>query len=275
MSPIHGERELKRGQEVITAVIGSATILNAILRLGLVPVFVDTEIPTYNANPCLIEEAVNQNTGAIFLQHVLGNPVSVGYIEDHAIAGSQIWSVYDGRHSIGGNYTGTYEGLPVGSYGSLCTISYYSQAFEKERGVILTDSSMIYQALKCSGEKKTQFDCTCTVMKNKNWQYFHDAFKVEKLDKYFILPEAHRLSDPNWFGFCLTCRKGVDRERIVRMLRRHEIRTHSLPIQDYNGCKMVGVDRNVKVIRDNSFWISVHPSVSKEKIVDVFKKGFK
>jgi CDP-4-dehydro-6-deoxyglucose reductase, E1 len=279
MSPTHGELCVRRGQEVITSVIGSSTILNAVLRLGLIPVFVDVEIPTYNANPCLVEEAVNANTGAILLPHTLGNPVSISYIEDRIVDGSKIWSIYDCREAMGGIYTGTYEGHPIGSYGSLSTLCFGN------KGVILTDSSMIYLVLKYvrrNTENHEMQERLERVKKHseevrarrRNWQFFYKTLKDEKLDEYFILPEPHRLADPNWYGFCLTCRD-INVKKLLQYLNNKNVCAHKLHIQNYKGHKIVDTTRNIDIIREKSFWIDVDENVTskRESIVMTIKNG--
>ena len=53
-----GERRLRPGDEVITAAAGFPTTVNPIIQNRLVPVFVDSTLPTYNADPDAIEAAV-------------------------------------------------------------------------------------------------------------------------------------------------------------------------------------------------------------------------
>jgi len=48
-SPLLGEKQLKPGDEVITVAAGFPTTLNPILLNSFIPVFVDVDIPTYNA----------------------------------------------------------------------------------------------------------------------------------------------------------------------------------------------------------------------------------
>ena len=57
-SHLLGDRALKPGNEVITCATGFPTTVNPLLQNGLVPVFVDVDIPTYNIRPELIEAAV-------------------------------------------------------------------------------------------------------------------------------------------------------------------------------------------------------------------------
>ncbi len=76
-SPSLGDRRLKPGDEVITCATGFPTTLNPILQNGLVPVFLDVQLPTYNLHAELLEEAVGPRTRAIVLAHTLGNPFDV------------------------------------------------------------------------------------------------------------------------------------------------------------------------------------------------------
>lgn len=69
-----GEKRLRKGDEVITVASGFPTTINPIIQLGMIPVFVDCEIGTYNINADLIEEAITEKTKAIFVAHTLGNP---------------------------------------------------------------------------------------------------------------------------------------------------------------------------------------------------------
>jgi CDP-6-deoxy-D-xylo-4-hexulose-3-dehydrase len=47
-SPSLGERRLRAGDEVITVAAGFPTTVNPIIQNGLVPVFVDIQLPTYD-----------------------------------------------------------------------------------------------------------------------------------------------------------------------------------------------------------------------------------
>ena len=49
-SPKLGDRRLQPGDEVITVAAGFPTTVNPIIQNGLVPVFVDVAVPTYNVD---------------------------------------------------------------------------------------------------------------------------------------------------------------------------------------------------------------------------------
>lgn len=119
-SPLLGERALKPGDEVITAAAGFPTTVNPILQNNLVPVFVDSHIPTYNPLPETIEAAISNKTRAIMLAHTLGNPFSVEEIR--AIADRhKLWLIEDCCDALGS----TYRGRKVGTFGHLATLSFY------------------------------------------------------------------------------------------------------------------------------------------------------
>ena len=66
-SPKLGDRRLKKGDEVITVAAGFPTTVNPIIQNGLVPVFVDVEIGTYNIKVSELEEAFSEKTKAIMI----------------------------------------------------------------------------------------------------------------------------------------------------------------------------------------------------------------
>ncbi len=100
-----GDRQLKKGDEVITVAAGFPTTVNPIIQQGLVPVFVDCEIGTYNIDASKIEEAVTEKTKAIFLAHTLGNTFDLDKISD--ICEKHIlWFIEDSCDALGAEYKG-------------------------------------------------------------------------------------------------------------------------------------------------------------------------
>ena len=68
---------VREGDEVITAAVGFPTTVNPIFQNNLTPVFVDSELGTYNPTAEMIIDAYSENTRAIFLAHTLGNPLEI------------------------------------------------------------------------------------------------------------------------------------------------------------------------------------------------------
>ena len=75
-----GRTRLRPGDEVITVAAGFPTTVNPIIQNGLVPVFVDVTIPTYNVDVSQLEAALSDRTRAIMLAHTLGNPFDLAAV---------------------------------------------------------------------------------------------------------------------------------------------------------------------------------------------------
>jgi CDP-6-deoxy-D-xylo-4-hexulose-3-dehydrase len=117
-SPKLGDRRLKPGDEVIAA--GFPTTVNPIIQNGLVPVFVDEHIPTYNIDVTKLEEARSEKTRAVVIAHTLGNPFDLGAVTEF-VKKHNLWLVEDCCDAVGA----TYRGKKVGTFGDLATVSFY------------------------------------------------------------------------------------------------------------------------------------------------------
>ncbi len=119
-SPTLGERRLRPGDEVITVAAGFPTTVSPILQNGLVPVFLDVTVPTYNVDVTMLESARSERTRAVILAHTLGNPFEVETVRDFARAHG-LWLIEDCCDALGA----TYRGQQVGTFGDLATFSFY------------------------------------------------------------------------------------------------------------------------------------------------------
>ncbi len=114
------ERALKKGDEVIAVAAGFPTTVNPILQNGLVPVFVDCEIGTYNIDLTKLEEAISPKTKAIFLAHTLGNMYDMDRIMTIAEKYG-LWVIEDSCDALGAKWKGRY----AGTIGHIGTYSFY------------------------------------------------------------------------------------------------------------------------------------------------------
>jgi len=131
-----GEKDrLKSGDEVITPALTFPTTLNPIIQNGLVPVFLDVDLETYNIRAEDLEKALSEKTRAIFVPHTLGNPNEMDalcdFAEDH-----DLFLIEDACDALGSKYDGKY----VGSFGDFGTFSFYPahQITMGEGGAIVT-----------------------------------------------------------------------------------------------------------------------------------------
>ena len=119
-SPKLGDDAIKQGDEVITVAAGFPTTVNPIVQFGAIPVFVDVDIPTYNALPEVIESAITPKTKAIMIAHALGNPFNVAAIKEIADK-YNLWLIEDDCDSLGA----TMGEKKTGTFGDLATLSFY------------------------------------------------------------------------------------------------------------------------------------------------------
>jgi CDP-6-deoxy-D-xylo-4-hexulose-3-dehydrase len=121
-----------------------------------------------------------------------------------------------------------------------------------------------------------------------NWQRLHEGLK--DLQDKLILPEAVPQSDPSWFGFLITCKEGVNRNKLVQYIESKNIQTRMLfagnlvkhPCFDGlrnsgMGYRIVGTLGNTDYIMKNSFWIGVYPGMTDgmiDRMIEVIKGFF-
>ena len=170
-STLLGERALKPGDEVITAAAGFPTTVNPILQNGLIPVFIDSHIPTYNPLPETIEAAVSPRTRAIMLAHTLGNPMKIEAIRSIADRHG-LWLIEDCCDALGA----TYAGRNVGTWGHIGTLSFYPahHITMGEGGAVFTSDPTLKRAIESFRDWGR--DCWCnpgcdnTCGKRFDWQ---------------------------------------------------------------------------------------------------------
>ena len=119
-SPKLGDRGLKPGDEVITVAAGFPTTVNPIIVNGLIPVFIDVDIPTYNIDVNQIEAALSSKTRAIMVAHTLGNPFQIDQVTELARK-HNLWLIEDCCDALGSEF----RGRRVGSFGDIGTLSFY------------------------------------------------------------------------------------------------------------------------------------------------------
>lgn len=94
-----------------------------------------------------------------------------------------------------------------------------------------------------------------------------------------ILPEACTNSNPSWFGFLVTCREGVNRNKVVPYIEEHGVQTRMLfagnltkhPCFDQmrasgTGYRIVGDLKNTDRIMNDTFWVGVYPGMTDDMI---------
>ncbi|MCL7459618.1 lipopolysaccharide biosynthesis protein RfbH [Micromonospora echinofusca] len=155
-SEVLGERRLRPGDEVITVAAGFPTTVNPIIQNGLLPVFVDVELGTYNTTAERVAAAIGPKTRAIVLAHTLGNPYEATEIAELAREHG-LFFVEDNCDAVGS----TYDGRLTGTFGDLTTVSFYPahHLTMGEGGCVLTSNlalARVVESLRDWGR-----DCWC------------------------------------------------------------------------------------------------------------------
>ena len=123
-APELGERQIKRGDEIITVACGFPTTVTPALQYGAVPVFVDVTVPQYNIDVRRLEEALSEKTKAVMIAHTLGNPFDLSAVKAFCDKHS-LWLVEDNCDALGSRYTINGETKFTGTWGDIGTSSFY------------------------------------------------------------------------------------------------------------------------------------------------------
>ena len=167
-----GENYIKKGSEVITCAVGFPTTVNPIIVNGLVPVFVDAELQTYNIDVSRIEKAISSKTKAVMIAHTLGNPFDLEKIKK-LCEKYNLYLIEDCCDALGSNYKNKH----VGTFGDIGTLSFYPahHITMGEGGAIFTNSSRIKKSMESIRDWGR--DCWCdtgcdnTCKKRFDWKF--------------------------------------------------------------------------------------------------------
>ena len=165
-----GKKALRPGDEVITAAMGFPTTVNPIIQNGLVPVLVDSSLPTYNPTLESLKNAWTPKTRAVVLAHTLGNPFQAQEIRQWC-DDNEMWLLEDNCDGLGS----LYRGQRTGSFGHVATQSFYPahHITTGEGGAVLVDSPLLKRQVESFRDWGR--DCYCapgednTCLKRFEW----------------------------------------------------------------------------------------------------------
>ena len=163
-SPLLGERQVKRGDEVITVACGFPTTVAPMVQYGAVPVFVDVTIPQYNIDVSMLEEAYSPKTKAVMIAHTLGNPFDLNAVKEFCRR-HNLWLVEDNCDALGSLYTVKgpegEETRFTGTIGDIGTSSFYPAHHMTmgEGGAVYTDNPLLHKIVRSFRDWGR--DCVC------------------------------------------------------------------------------------------------------------------
>lgn len=139
-----GDRQIKRGDEVITVAAGFPTTVTPMIQYGAVPVFVDVTIPEYNIDVTKLEAALSPKTKAVMLAHTLGNAFNIKAVKEFCTR-HNLWLIEDNCDALGTIYDGKY----TGTWGDIGTSSFYPPHHMTmgEGGCVYTDNPLLHRLI--------------------------------------------------------------------------------------------------------------------------------
>ncbi|MEO5357172.1 MAG: lipopolysaccharide biosynthesis protein RfbH [Nitrospirae bacterium YQR-1] len=151
-----GHRRLKPGDEVITVAACFPTTAAPIVQNGLIPVFADIELQTYNIDAAHIEDCISEKTRAVFLAHTLGNAFNLDKVLEICNK-YNLWLIEDNCDALGTKYNGKF----TGTFGHISTFSFYPahHITMGEGGAVATNDREIYRIL--TSFRDWGRDCWC------------------------------------------------------------------------------------------------------------------
>ncbi len=143
-SPSLKERQIKRGDEVITVAACFPTTIAPIVQYGAVPVFVDMELAHVNIDVTQLEKALSPKTKAIMIAHTLGNPFDIKTVKEFCNK-HNLWLIEDNCDALGS----IYDGKPTGTWGDIGTSSFYPPHHMTmgEGGATYTDNPLLQKIM--------------------------------------------------------------------------------------------------------------------------------
>ena len=159
-SPLLKERQVKRGDEVITVACGFPTTVTPILQYGAVPVFVDVTIPQYNIDVTQLEAALSPKTKAVMIAHTLGNPFDLKAVKEFCTK-HNLWLVEDNCDALGSEYTLDGKTYKTGTIGDIGTSSFYPPHHMTmgEGGAVYTRDPLLHKIIRSMRDWGR--DCIC------------------------------------------------------------------------------------------------------------------
>ena len=159
-APELGERQIRRGDEVITVACGFPTTVTPVIQYGAIPVFVDVTVPQYNIDVSKLEAALSEKTKAVMIAHTLGNPFDLAAVKAFCDR-HQLWLVEDNCDALGTKYTINGETRYTGTWGDIGTSSFYPPHHMTmgEGGCVYTNNPLLNRMIKSFRDWGR--DCVC------------------------------------------------------------------------------------------------------------------
>lgn len=181
---------LKQGDEVIMPSHTIISCIGHVIRMGAIPILVDSELETWNMDVDDVESKITKKTKVILAVHLYGLPCKIDQIVKIADK-YKLFVIEDAAQMIGQ----TFNGKPCGSFGHISTTSFYpnKQITTGEGGMCLTNDDDL--AKKCRSFRNLCFQADNRfVHEELGWNYRMTNIQaalglaqLEKLEEHVLL----------------------------------------------------------------------------------------
>jgi CDP-6-deoxy-D-xylo-4-hexulose-3-dehydrase len=153
---VEEEYRLVPGDRVITVASGFPTTVAPIYQLGLVPIFVDVQLGTYNIMISRLNRTLQYKPKAIMIAHTLGNPFNLDAVLDFCLE-NKVILIEDCCDALGAEW----GGQSVGTFGAYSTYSFYPahHITTGEGGAVISHSAKLQKIL--NSFRDWGRDCWC------------------------------------------------------------------------------------------------------------------
>lgn len=133
------------GDEVIVPSLTFVATANAVVYCGATPVFADSERDTWCLSVPSVARLLSPRTRAVIPVHLYGHPCDMGPLLDLAQR-KGLWVIEDCAEALGA----TYEGRPIGSFGTASTFSFYGNKLitTGEGGMVVAQDDQLAERLR-------------------------------------------------------------------------------------------------------------------------------
>jgi len=133
------------GDEVLVPTFTYVATANCVTYVGAKPVFVDSELNTWNIDPEIIEQSITPRTKAIIVVHIYGHPADMKTIMDIAHR-HNLHVIEDAAEAHGA----LIQDKPVGSFGHVSTFSFFGNKIITcgEGGMVVTNDEELAQKMR-------------------------------------------------------------------------------------------------------------------------------
>ena len=196
------------GDEVIVPSFTMVASANAVAYTGAKPIFVDSEVATWNLDAAKVEKLITSKTRAIQVVHIYGHPADMDPLLEIA-SKHDLYLVEDACEAHGAEY----KGRRVGSIGRLGCFSFYANKIitTGEGGMVVTDDSTLSE--RCASLRNLSFDVERRFVHDvlgfnyrmTNLQAAVGCAQLERIDEFI----ERRIQNAKWYNSMLSGVKGI------------------------------------------------------------------